>query len=216
MMIFPAISCTGRINQSDRIHFMKINIDGDKLTLDYYDRGRLGNDPQPPATHYTIQKDAGYECNVIPEDGDEPVEDGDEPVEDGDEPVEDGDEPVEDGDVPVPDGDEPVEDGDEPPKECTPGTLSCEKGTVIECDPTGQGWRIVEECSPDLCVDGECVAAPPVEDGDDTTKPPTEPEPNAASGGGSGCHHNGSSNASVLFGLLMLSFWLVSRRRKEF
>ncbi len=39
---------------------------------------------------------------------------------------------------------------------CSPGERGCSGTRVVECNADGFGWRFVENCAPDACVDGAC------------------------------------------------------------
>lgn len=208
MLIEPSLMCDGRIHQSDNIHFTNITIVGDTLAIDFWPRGRFGNQPGMPENHYFIDKATGLNCFPNADgDEDEPVDgDGDDAgeedivdaaeedsVEDGDL-VEDIDTPDEkDGEEAGPDGDMAEGDGE---AVCIPGQRECAGSIIMKCDESGTGWMEHLDCSPRRCIDGSCV-------GGGSTTPPGSNDDGCSSAGGS---------AAGLSLLLLAALWLVRRR----
>ena len=115
--------------------------------------------------------------------------------------VTDGDENA-DGDAPLSDGDAASPDGDGPETEvvaqvCTPGVSRCEGNLVMLCNGAGDGWEMVEDCSPRECVFGRCDGA---RDGGGGSQ---------AAGGGDGCNGAGAP----IWIVLLLPALLAGRRR---
>lgn len=212
MLIEPALTCQGRVAQSDQIHFLVVRIIGGDLVLEYYARGRLGNAPKDAEFHFGIRKNLGLDCSLPPTDGDLP--DGDLPDGDDEEP-----EPIDgdDGEDPE-DGDDEEPDDPDAPVICDPGAIACEENSVVKCNRVGTRWVELEDCGDKVCRTDRCVVPgdepvdgdlPPA-DGD--TAPEPDPGPHAGTEGG-GCR-TGEGFWLVTLGLLALLG--VSRRRKEF
>jgi hypothetical protein len=219
MLIEPALMCTGRINQSNNIHFLSIRIIGGDLVMEYYPRGRTGNNPGEPEFHYGIHKNLGLDCSVVSEDGDDvdgDMIDGDVDAEDEHEqeaPV-DGDE---DTDPPVVDGDDqPVVDGDEAVI-CKPDDFDCRDNMVVKCNRVGTNWVELQDCGEKRCEDGQCVdpSVPVDPDGDISIDGDSSvAQPDADGNGGGGCAQANNEAGTVLLSMLALALaW--ARRHKE-